>query len=399
MPSNHKLEKEQFLKILSKYRAGTATPEEKQFLDAYNNSFDARENVLENMNADDKEKLKSSIRNQIMADVKKDQENDSLKSRSYLAKPINIKSNGKGFGNTPVFNSISLIRLISAAACLVVVSFAAYLFINKGAVNSALDNASARNSLPITPGVNKAIFTMANGSKVVLDDEKDEQLIYQMMDSVNEPTEAYNSVVTPRGTQYKLTLPDGTKVWLNSASSIRFPSSFTGAQRRVEMTGEVYFEVAKKAQPFIVQTEIQQVEVLGTHFNINAYSDEAEIKTTLLEGSVKVSGPDQKANILKPGQQSAITLSGYFKGITEVDVEMVVAWKNGYFKFNRQDLKTVMRQISRWYDVEVEYSGTIPEDEYVGKIKRSEDVSDVLNVLRLSKLNFTVEGRKIIVKN
>jgi transmembrane sensor len=275
----------------------------------------------------------------------------------------------------------------------------------------------------LLPGGNKAVLTLADGSKIVLDDTKrgkiakqqsviidktqSGQLVYTVDDAIKNAGKpavanliAFNTIATPRGGQYEVVLPDGTKVWLNAASSLKYPIIFTGSERRVELTGEAYFEVAKNAaRPFFVTSSGQTVEVLGTHFNINSYFDEKAIKTTLLEGSIKVSDGKQKA-IIKPGQQSIIqSTDNHSIIIRDADTEEAIAWKNGKFLFNHTDLQTIMRQISRWYDVDVEYQGTIAPNHYSGHISRDVPVSQLFQVLKTSGINFTINGRKIIVRS
>jgi ferric-dicitrate binding protein FerR (iron transport regulator) len=209
-----------------------------------------------------------------------------------------------------------------------------------------------------------------------------------------------NTLTTPRGGQYEVMLPDGTKVWLNSASSLTYPVTFAGKERRVELTGEAYFEVAKNtSSPFFVKTSGQTVKVLGTHFNINSYEDEKCVKTTLLEGSVVITSDGNKQAVnLKPGQQS-VNKAASFDVINEADIDEAVAWKNGKFLFRNTDLQTVMRQLSRWYDVDVEYQGTIAERHYRGRISRNVPVSQVFEILKTSGINFIINGRTIIVKS
>jgi ferric-dicitrate binding protein FerR (iron transport regulator) len=193
-------------------------------------------------------------------------------------------------------------------------------------------------------------------------------------------------------------LADGTQVWLNAASSIRFPVVFTGAERKVEITGEVYFEVSKNAAiPFKVKTAASEVVVLGTHFNVNAYDDEAAVKTTLLEGSVKIIAAGQPIKYLQPGQQSAINKQGTITVLNNADIEEALAWKNGRFQFNSADLKSILRQISRWYDVDVVYKGNV-NLHFTGQLTRNDNVSKVFEELVLTgEVHFKIEGKKIIV--
>lgn len=263
----------------------------------------------------------------------------------------------------------------------------------------------------IKPGSNKAILTLQDGSTIVLNDAKNGTLAKQgntsvvklanggvMYNETSAPTNKVlcNTMTTPRGGRYKLTLPDGTDVWLNSASSITYPTAFVGKERKVTITGEAYFEVAKdKTKPFFVQSGNQKIEVLGTHFNVMAYADEQLMKTTLLEGSVKITARD-KISILKPGEQAILSKEGVVE-IKPAVIEEAIAWKNGYFKFNRVDIKYIMRQLSRWYDVDVVYDGNMPADEFVGKIGRSENITQVLRLLELEHVHFKIEGKKITV--
>lgn len=273
---------------------------------------------------------------------------------------------------------------------------------------------------PVEPGGDRAVLTLADGSQVLLDEAQngdlaeegntkviklDGELSYKA--SGGAAPVGFNTISTPKGGQYKLVLSDGTKVWLNAESSLRFPVSFSGNERRVELTGEGYFEVfhipakaGKGKMPFAV-TIIKtgktsgQVEVLGTHFNVMAYGDEAAVKTTLLEGSVRVKN-NNKEMLIEPGQQAnwqqdALTLQ-------HVDVEEVVAWKDGYFQFDRKaPVEQVMRQIARWYNVEVVYEGAVPNRRFGGKIARDSRLEDVLKMLELNNVKFKVQNRLITV--
>jgi ferric-dicitrate binding protein FerR (iron transport regulator) len=263
----------------------------------------------------------------------------------------------------------------------------------------------------VSPGNNKAILTLADGSSIILDDARDGAITQQGGTKVikiggklayhttgNSSEIEYNTITTPRGGQYQVELPDGSRVWINAASSLRFPTAFTGNERRVEINGEAYFEVAKnKSMPFIVKVNDAKVEVLGTHFNINAYDDEGIMTTTLLEGSVKFVSSD-KISILKPGQQSQLSKDGQVKLINDVDIDKVMAWKNGLFVFDNSDLETVMRQLSRWYDIDVVFRTRNVATSFVGEIPRTSKLSDILKVFELaSKLQFEIAGKKVIV--
>lgn len=300
---------------------------------------------------------------------------------------------------------------IAAAAGIAIALTAGLLFYNsKSAMEdkSLLAQAAAAQQIPA--GGNNAVLTLDDGRQISLSAAKkgtlatesgvsiaktnDGQLVYHLS-NVNKPN-IYNTISTPNGGQYQVVLPDGTKVWLNAASSLRFPLTFDQlSERKVELKGEAYFEVAKQFKkgkservPFIVQTEKQQVEVLGTHFNINAYEEEPGLKTTLMEGSVKVT--DRKNTvILKPGEQ-AIDSNGQLL-FAKVDVEEVMSWKNGYFRFNNTDLKTIMRQASRWYNVDVVYEGDIPPLLITGEVSRQVDAHAFLEMLRYLNVKFKIE--------
>lgn len=272
----------------------------------------------------------------------------------------------------------------------------------------------------IAPGGNRGILTLSNGKQIVLADisakdtiakegEEDEvtikmgangvitYIINPKVDDSKGDANLFNTLSTPTGGQYNIVLADGTKVYLNAVSSIKYPTQFNGDQRIVELDGEAYFEVAKnKNKPFIVKSGDQDIEVLGTHFNVHAYDNESVVKTTLLEGSVAVSYKNQKA-ILKPGQQSNV--SDKFTKITvkQVDTEAAIAWKNGRFKFDNADLKTVMRQLERWYGIKVEYRGDVSDVRFNGGTFMNKNLSEVLKVLELSNIKFKVEGKTIIV--
>jgi transmembrane sensor len=265
----------------------------------------------------------------------------------------------------------------------------------------------------LPPGRNNAILTLADGHTITLDSaangglaqqgntkviKLNGQIAYTKTGSA-QAGEAIllNTISTARGNQYELILSDGSKVWLNAASSLRFPTAFSGKERRVEVTGEAYFEIAKNpAMPFKVQAGSGEIDVLGTHFNINAYTDEPSIKTTLLEGAVAIK-KETALQMLTPGQQAEFSPNGGIALPKNVDVTQETAWKDGFFWFNNTDIHSLMRQVSRWYDVEVEFQGNIADDGFTGKVPRSLPLSKLLNVLEQFELHFQIEGKKIIV--
>lgn len=275
----------------------------------------------------------------------------------------------------------------------------------------------------IKPGGNQAILTLADGTKIVLDKAAegtlarqgnttvikldDGRLAYNMqtVSKIRTTKMTYNTLSTPRGGQYRVTLPDGTIVWLNASTSLRFPIAFTGNERKVEVKGEAYFEVAKnEAMPFIVTAENSEIKVLGTHFNVSAYADDKVLKTTLLEGSVEFSvvkkaGSENEAGTIKlqPGQQAQLNDANTLT-VVEADTKEAIAWKNGYFIFNNEDIESIMQKIMRWYDVKVVYDVNDKNIYFTGNISRAENVSEVLRVLELTEtVHFKIEGKTITV--
>ena len=271
---------------------------------------------------------------------------------------------------------------------------------------------SVNTKKDVGPGGSKAMLTLADGKEIALDSTlkgtlaKQEEanlhvspgmLKYDQNRQSSANTIAYNILKTPKGGQYQLELPDGSKVWLNAASSLKFPTAFVGKERRVELSGEAYFEVARNAsQPFFVSVNNASIAVLGTSFNVMAYADEAAMRTTLLDGAVKVSQASA-SSLLKPGEQSLLEPNGRMEVIEKADVNLAVAWKNGLTSFKSADIKTIMRQVERWYDVEVVYNGTIPSRRFTGDIPRDANLSELLRLLEISRIHFKMEQRKLIV--
>lgn len=316
-----------------------------------------------------------------------------------------------------------------AAAILLLLGAGAYFYFAAHTNKPDLATVTPAVQQDIAPGGNKAVLTLADGSVITLDSAANGRLASQgnvqvvkdangKLSYVIKPNVApeaavtYNTLKTPKGGQYQLTLPDGTQVWLNAASSITYPTAFTGKERRVTMTGEAYLEVAKdKTKPFHIAFSTPSgkdcdVEVLGTHFNINAYQDEPAANTTLLEGSIKfsVEGPQPEARspkLLSPGQQASISSKANKPSpiqVQQADIEQVMAWKNGAFNFNDKKLEEVMRQLARWYDVEVVYEGKAPDKTFYGQMGRDLNLSQCLKILEKMQVHFRIEaGRKLVV--
>lgn len=302
----------------------------------------------------------------------------------------------------------------AAAIFVVLLGMGFYLFnASQPVITPDKPLAAVTSQQEIKPGVEGAILTLSDGSVLVLDSLgnglvttqngtqvmlKNGQLVYDA-NNTNPSTVGYNTMSTPKGRQFQMVLPDGSKVWLNAASSIHYPTMFIGDERLVEITGEAYFEVARNAaKPFKVKiNNTTTVEVLGTHFNVNAYSNEETINTTLLEGAVRVSGAGGKT-VLVPGQQAQTTADGKSKVINAVNTGKVIAWKNGVFDFEDASLEEVMRQLERWYDIEVVYEKNIPKLEFFGKMGKDLSLDIVLRGLEKSNVHFRVEAnRKLVV--
>lgn len=312
--------------------------------------------------------------------------------------------------------------IATAAAVLLIVGLGIFFYISYFAPRRADGKDSTKDLVnDLMPGGNKAYLTLANGQKLSLTDvangtlakesgveiskTADGQVIYTLH-HVKGGTTATNTIETPNGGQYQVCLPDGSKVWLNAASKLIYPVSFaTQKERKVTLSGEAYFEITKdKQHPFHVKTANQEIKVLGTHFNVNGYSDEGSIRTTLLEGSVRVlagngSGvqhQDADGVVLKPGQQSILKAGKI--NVTKVDTEEAIAWKQGVFNFNNEDIFSIMRKLARWYNIEVIYEGRVPDVRFGAEISRSRSLAQVLKILEKTEgVKFKIEGRRVTV--
>jgi len=305
-------------------------------------------------------------------------------------------------------------RMVAAAVVILFISGISYwITTNENKHKIKVAAIPSVKSPAILPGGNHAILTMADGSTIVLDSVQNGRLqhgnanikkqngllVYDgSTPSRGNMPVTYNTLSTPRGGQYQVVLPDGSKVWLNASSSLHFPTAFVGKFREVELTGEAYFEVAKnREKPFHVKVNDIQVEVLGTHFDVNAYQDENAIRTSLLEGSVKIT-KGTASDLLKPGQQGVIKKNDNNIEIKNADMDEVIAWKNGLFQFDGANITAIMSEIGRWYNVDIVYAGKVPVRSFEGKISRDAQLSDVLKILELSDVKFNIEGKKIIVQ-
>jgi transmembrane sensor len=300
---------------------------------------------------------------------------------------------------------------------------------------TTIDNVPVAQQLKndVAPGSDKAVLTLADGSQITLDKAANGQLARQGATQVMKldagklayntasskeqaPIQiAYNTISTPRGGQYQVLLPDGSKVWLNAASSLRFPTAFSGKERRVELSGEAYFEISQNPSlPFKVSIAPPsrsdngggagtytplEVEVLGTAFDVEAYAEDGDQRATLVSGAVKViNGAAQ--SVLKPGQQARVkNTPGAALQVAHVDTDEITAWKDGKFLFQSATIESIMRQLARWYDVDVKYEGEKPVQRLTGNVSRNNNLSDILRVLEISGYHFEIQGRMIVVKN
>jgi ferric-dicitrate binding protein FerR (iron transport regulator) len=393
------MNKIEFYNLVTRYLAGTASPEEEKLLLRY---YDFLQ------------------QNQLSWDEDRMGNYGEVKKEVYRKALNEIAGHEKMSKHNKISYLFSNWRVTVAAASIIIILFSAVAWFQ---LKSPAEQVVKENDKPappvmrdIAPGGNKAILTLADGSQVVLEDAnngaitqqsnvtisktKNGQLVYHAdgtVQSAENKFPAFNTIKTPVGGQYRVVLSDGTKVWLNSGSSIKFPVTFIGNERSVEIEGEAYFEVAKdKKKPFKVLSDDQVVEVLGTHFNVNAYRDEPNIKTTLAEGSVKVFS-DGVSNTIMPGQQARLSRKSHAMNIVAVDTEAAISWKDGLFVFNDEDIHSIMRKISRWYGVDVVFQNDINEN-FGGVISKFENVSQVLKILEVTEtIHFKIEKRRITV--
>jgi transmembrane sensor len=383
-------DKQYFFEILSKYNSGEATAEETAFVERFLAIMDHRKGDALTHFEEQKSTIEKNIENRLLQ---------------------SIRTEGQLIEKRPAIHRVHFLRRAgwwaAAAVVLALASVGTYYLLNQKPV---LPAPVATLVHDVKPGREGATLTLADGRKVLLDSMvngvvvmeanaevklHNGQLVYTKTNdgSTAANTVAYNTMTTSRGRQFQLLLPDGTKVWLNAASSLTYPTAFTGRERKVEITGEAYFEVAKNAHlPFkVVINDHTEVEVLGTHFNVNAYGDESSINTTLLEGSVKVRA-NKQVQMLTPGQQAQVSnTSTAVKLVTNANVDEAMAWKNGTFSFNDASLPAVMRQLSRWYNIEVEYEGGVPQGTFSGEIGRTLSLDQVLKGLTRTRIRYTIE--------
>lgn len=386
----------EYLSLCEKYLKGDCTPDEEILLKEYQDKFMLADRPWITEIMGDKENTKSKLFNKLQASMHSDEE-EAVAKRKFSWRYISA----------------------AAAAILFFASVVIYFVSPKAPVQQqiAVSKPKPVNN-KILPGSNKAILTLADGSTIILDNAKKGILTKQGNTAISKSEDGLlvynfknneasarvvnplNTITIPRGGKYQILLPDGTKVWLNSSSTLTFPTLFTGAERVVQLNGEAYFEVSKnKAMPFKVRLNNNtEVKVLGTHFNIMAYNDDSEIKTTLLEGSVKLSNSSDNV-LLVPGQQGVVgKASNATFEIKEANLAEAIAWKDGNFMFVNEDIKSIMKKISRWYDVDIDYKDDISDKTFSGTVSQFKDVTEVLRLIQLTHVvRFKIEGRRIIV--
>lgn len=390
------VKKRKLLNLIRKYIDGTASDKESAFVEKYYRYFD----------------LKNAPSDSFSVREKQEMEEDMLKN-------IHREMEQASYKRIVPFYQKSYVRIAAVAIMVVMVAGIAFWYVRQNEASKiANENIQVHD---IAPGGNKATLMLANGSKIILSRAQrgilfdqgntkiiktdSGQLVYKSGNKQKGKVHnkvVYNTLTTPPGGNYRIVLPDGSKVWLNASSSLKFPTAFYSKERKVEVRGEAYFEVKKDdAHPFIVQIytpdgeNMGTVKVLGTHFNINAYMDKPGVKTTLVEGTIKViKGTSQK--LLEPGDQALIQQKGNKIEISKANIKESIAWKKGFFQFEDADITSIMHQIARWYDVEVSYNNK-PHGYYSGIISRHTKLSEVLKILEAGGFHFKVSGRKIIV--
>lgn len=397
------MEAQSLQQALQKYLENKATPEEVRWL-------------LAHFHTDSEDQLMQLIMRGFIIDehdsesVNPDQQ---VLDRVYGRMQHHLGFAANGYRRKPVRK---VWYFAAAASVVLALSFGSYLLLYK---QQLPQHVYYKNDIP--PGHNQATLTLANGKKIILVKglsgilaqqgntqigvNGQSAIAYNAAVTNSSHAVTYNTLATAAGEQspYPLILSDGTKVWLDAKSSITFPVAFSGKERLVKITGEVYFEVNHDdAHPFKVAVKDQIVEDIGTHFNINAYDDESAIRTTLIEGAVKISVPTSSSVFMKdgvklnPGEQAVV--HGLTMNVANANIEKVLAWKNGYFRFNHEKIQSIMRELSRWYNIEVEYSSASSDEEFYATISRNRNISEVLSMLENTKgVHFKIEGRKVTV--
>lgn len=374
------------------------TEEEKKFIEAYYNLFETEPGIKSLLDQEERDRLQGIIQNSVWERVV-EKELAYTKMKSILP------------------------QLMKAAVAVIVIIVTGMLFYTytgnhrKEESQKVLAVAKQPYEHDIKPGGNKAVLTLSNGQRIVLDNisegslakqgavdvskQDSGELVYNAQDKAAPEQILYNTLSIPLGGEYKLVLADGTKVWLNAGSSLHYPIAFKGKERNVSLSGEAYFEVAdEKDQPFTVEAGNEKIQVLGTAFNVKAYENEEKIKTTLAQGAVKVTTGGE-SRLLRPGEQASFDPTTGRLQVSKADVEEALAWKNGLFQFNHSNIKMIMQDVARWYNVDVQYKADgIGGQNFSGIVSRYSNVSELLKRLELTgTIHFKIEERVITVTN
>lgn len=385
------MERQRYLNLLEKYLAGKSTGKEETLLDEYYKRLEAMSNV--DLFDEQEHTIKASILEKIESRIStpEEQSKQTLK-HSY--------------------------RIWYAAASILIMIAVGSFFIRKDKKAEMVSKVPVDIKQDIRPGSNKAVLTLSSGEQIVLTQphagilaregaaqiikKENGELVYNLGDKTSEHNTkpVYNTITVPRGGQYQLVLSDGSKVLLNAASSLTYPAEFSGRYRNVELKGEGYFEVAKNASmPFIVKASDVEVRVLGTHFNISAYSDDANITTTLIEGAVSMNKGKQTKR-LAPGQQGISAYTNSEISVQPANLEQTMGWVKGNFVFKDLNIKEVMKIASRWYDIEVEYRGNVQSKKFGGTTSRFSNITELLDYMKITGgVNYKIEGRRVILMN
>ncbi|KRT15804.1 hypothetical protein ASU31_12525 [Pedobacter ginsenosidimutans] len=385
------MERQRYLNLLEKYLAGKSTRKEEALLDEYYKRLEAMSDV--DLSDEQEHAMKASILEKIESRIStpEEQSKQTLK-HSY--------------------------RIWYAAASILIMIAVGSFFIRKDKKAEMVSKVPVDIKQDIRPGSNKAVLTLSSGEQIVLTQphagilaregaaqiikKENGELVYNLGDKTSEHNTkpVYNTITVPRGGQYQLVLSDGSKVLLNAASSLTYPAEFSGRYRNVELKGEGYFEVAKNASmPFIVKAGDVEVRVLGTHFNISAYSDDANITTTLIEGAVSMNKGKQTKR-LAPGQQGISAYTNSEISVQPANIEQTMGWVKGNFVFKDLNIKEVMKIAGRWYDIEVEYRGNVQSKKFGGTTSRFSNITELLDYMKITGgVNYKIEGRRVILMN
>ena len=387
------MNKRRFIGILRRYRRGTASSDEVQFIEQYCRLYDMESEDAVPKDADERRQLKQAIKQGIWERIYAAESDENRVKKMF-----------------PRFFTI-------AAAIILILGSGLLLYMNlyRKSGNSLVLNGGHPYHNDVKPGGTKAVLTLAGGRKIVLDNAPDGSLatqgsvdvvkrdsgalVYKSSSTHVQAKPVFNQMYIPLGGEFKIVLADGTKVWLNAGTTLTYPTAFTGKERHVFLDGEAYFEVAKDTKvPFVVTVDSERIQVLGTSFNVQAYHNDPAVKTTLVDGAVKVL-TSAGNRVLNPGEQARFDAKAAHLQVAKVNVDEALAWKNGLFEFNRSNIKTIMREVERWYNVAVQYQATdLDKKDFTGVVSRYSNVSKLLNRLEMTGVvHFNVEGRVITV--